>query len=460
MITSSKIPRKKIIIVIVLLIGISGLIYPVVISQNQTQNFEVEQVLLKLPQNRTMEALLYLPEGVGPFPVVYFGAGSGADPIQYSYYGEEFAKQGFLTLIHGPSRSSASFPSTIHWEIVHGKEFLFNRSLKEDIHILSQLKSRPDTNTDKIVVGGHSGGANAAYRVALEKSNVSGVIAIAGRFPPENVDKLKTNLLLATGRKDTLVPPEKLEDIALKVTGEQLDRNKIAGNFGDNNATKLFVSESSGHLTEAFDEKLIQESVNWALSSVGKDATSNANIETLSSRTVLLQFLSGMLMFIGTVWLSGIYTYRFDNNGSFRFLIPVIVFVIFYIVLLSTISRQFIQLEPAIYQWFQYMLIGVIATIIGIVIIKLSGNIQNLGKYKEFTLDMFFFLSAGALFILVSTQFVIFQLVTSVVLGSLMFLFLAGISLILLKIGMDLKQRIIFNILAVAFLLPVLVPPY
>ncbi len=455
----SNISRKQIIAVFILLAGLSGLIYPILADQNQAHNFKSEQVLFELSQNRTMEGLLYIPDSEGPFPVVYFGAGSGADPIQYSHYGDDFARQGFLTLIHGPSRSSTSFPSKVHWEIVHGDEFLFNRSLREDINVLSQLESRHDTDSDRIVVGGHSGGANGAYRIALEKPDVSGVIAIAGRFPPENIDELETNLLLATGGKDTLVPPEKLEDIAFNVTGKHLNRNEVAGDFKDNNATKIFVSESSGHLTEAFDDKLIEESVRWALYSAGNDASGNINIETKSSRTVLLQFLSGIVMFMGAVWLSGSYSYKFNNKRLFRFLIPVIVFVIFYIVLLSTISRQFIQLEPAGCQWFQYLLIGVIASTIGVAATKLSNVFKTLNK-KEFAFDLFFLLITCVSFVLISTQFVIFQLVTSVVLGSLLFLFLSFISLLLWKSGMDLRQRLIFNILAVVWLLPVLVPPY
>jgi hypothetical protein len=39
-------------------------------------------------------------------------------------------------------------------------------------------------------------------------------------------------------------------------------------------------------------------------------------------------------------------------------------------------------------------------------------------------------------------------------------MFLSFISLLLWKSGTDLRQRLIFNILAVTWLLPVLVPPY
>ncbi len=451
-----QISKKKIAILVVLILGISIWGYPILSDIGSSEDFEVNKVLFEVSENKSMEALLYIPEGEGPFPLVYFGAGSGADPVQYSYYGKSFAENGFLTFIHGPTKESTSFPSKVHWEIRNDKSLLFNRSLEEDLEVISQLKERPDVDINRIIVAGHSGGANSAYRVAVEEKDVTAVIAIAGRYPPDDVDKIDTNLLLATGKKDSLVPQEKLEEIAYDVTGKNISDGEVSGNFEDDNATKIFVSESSGHLTEANDEDLIEESVEWALSSVGEERS--VEIETKSYTTMLIQLFSGLAALFCFLLL--IEYSECALLEKYEFIIPLCAFSILFLILYSTVSAQFIQLGPVGYRWFQYLLIGIVGSISGISVHTFAERYQLEGEYKELGFDLIFLLGNGAIFILVSTQFVIFQLVTSVVLGSLLFMFLFVISLVLLKTDGDLRQRLCFDMLALIWLLPVLVPPY
>ncbi len=458
MLKISEISKKHMIIIVVIILGISGWIYPFTSDMDGSGGFEEKNIIIKVSEDKVKGGLLYKPEGEGPFPLVYFGAGSGADPVQYSYYGESFAKNGFITFIHGPTRRAADFPSKIHWEIRNDRDFLFERNLKEDLEVISQLKKRKDVDSNRIIVAGHSGGANSAYRIAIEEKDISSVIAIAGRFPPDDIDELDTNLLLATGKEDSIVPPETLKEIAYNVTGKKLVSGEVSGSFEQNNATKIYVSESSGHLTEAIDEKLIEESVEWAAASVGEDVTTE--IDTKSFKTMTIQLISGLTVLIGVLLLAGGLRERFDLLDRYELFIPISAFIILFLVLITTVSMQFINLDPVGYRWLHYLLIVMIGILTSFSFYKLSKKYRFERKYKMLTFDLSFFLLTGSIFILVSTQLVLFQLVTIVVLGCLLMLSLMGISLVMLKTGMNLRQRLVFDLLAATWLLPVLVPVY
>lgn len=213
---------------------------------NSTADFEVEHLLLSTGENRSMQATLYVPDGVGQSPAILFGAGSGADPALYTNWGEIFAQHGFVVLMVGPGkqRSDGGIPE---WEIINDRETLLENQKEQFLLLLDYLKGLPEVDPERIIVGGHSGGANTAYRLAFER-DVSGVIAVAGRFPPENSQFLQNNLLLATGSHDIIVPPDKIREVELQLTGRNMEEGVLYGSFDNNTAKKIFISDGSGHL--------------------------------------------------------------------------------------------------------------------------------------------------------------------------------------------------------------------
>jgi dienelactone hydrolase len=158
------------------------------------------------------------------------GAGSGTAPALYTNYGAALATNGFAVLIAGQTRElEAERP--IRWETRRGRSNVFEYASDNYANWVSYLEAHPRVDEDRLVLAGHSGGATSAYRVAYHRPDVDGVVAIAGRSPPERDEPFPTNLLLATGSVDSLVPSAKLTTVSLRLTGTALGPGERFGSF-------------------------------------------------------------------------------------------------------------------------------------------------------------------------------------------------------------------------------------
>ena len=75
MLKFSGISKKHMIIIVVMILGISGWVYPFISDMEGSGGFEEKNIIIKVSENKVMNGLLYKPEGEGPFPLVYFGPG-------------------------------------------------------------------------------------------------------------------------------------------------------------------------------------------------------------------------------------------------------------------------------------------------------------------------------------------------------------------------------------------------
>ncbi len=87
------------------------------------------------------------------------------------------------------------------------------------------------------------------------------------------------NFLLAVGKNDELVNPLAAQSAISNITtgiadGEKLQFDTTAGDFGSYSARRIFLGPSN-HVFEAIDHRIIEESVNWMLLSLGAGATAN-----------------------------------------------------------------------------------------------------------------------------------------------------------------------------------------
>ncbi len=401
--------RKQSILSFLMLAGLIGWLGPTLYDMNPAADFEVEHLLLSTGQDRCMLTTLYVPEGEGQSPAILFGAGSGADPAMYTNWGEIFAQHGFVVLMVGPGnqRSDGGMPE---WEIINDREILLENQEEQFLLLLDYLKGLPEVDSQRIIVGGHSGGANTAYRLAFER-DVSGVIAVAGRFPPENSGFLESNLLLAIGSHDTIVPPDKIREVGLQLTGRYMEDGVLYGSFDNNTAKKIFISDGSGHLGESFDEDIIKECLNFALRSVGKSQT-NGPINVISLNSVLFCLMAGLLFLISYIALSNEYVKLRLHDNKFKNIIPGIYFILFYLVLSTTISQYLRFLGPVDYRIQQYLIIAAITIVVGIALSRIAEK-PGLSRRISLILDLILIGISTALFTLIYAQFVQFQLVYS-----------------------------------------------
>lgn len=448
-------------LLVVTVIGAAGWVGPFVQTPNAGgSGYTVEHVSVRA-DDRVTTATLYLPEGDEQVPGVVFGAGSGTAPALYTNYGAALATNGFAVLVAGQTRElEAGRP--IYWEMRRDTSDIFESAADDYANWAAYLASHPRVDEDRLVFGRHSGGANSAYRVAYQRPEVDGVVAIAGRFPPETDDPFPTNLLLATGSEDSLVPPSKLANVSAELTGTALKPGQQVGSFADGTATRVTVAEGATHLSESDNPELVRETTDWALRSVGESPPATLGITVQSIGSVLTQFLFGLVGVLAATALAkrGL-TGRLDDRQRRDGLVALAWLVGFAVVLHTTVSQRIYHVGPTPEQTVKYVLLGGLVLGIGLLLDR-AASARSWGDSRSVStlLDLgFLFVPAGA-FVLVSTQFVTFQLVTTVVLSSVVLAVLAGVLAELAVLKVERRIRWSAVGIAVLWLLPAVVPPY
>lgn len=441
--------KAKIMIIVLIIIGLIGWLVPEIIKSYQAQNtFKVKNIKLSYPGDIVDEVTLFIPNGNGPFPAIVFGAGSGSDKSLYSNIARGFANEGFVTLVR-----SKAYGRKMEKPWVDGRD--------DFINAIDYLKSLEIVNKNKVLVGGHSGSANVSYWVGDKlPDEIEGIIAIAGRWPPENNNYINTNIFFATGKMDALVPPSKIKEVAYKLTGKDLKENVLYGDFEQNNAIKIFISERANHLTEAWDIDLINEAVRWSSLCVESQYRGVNNLEDISVKKIALSFVSGMLFMIGIILLFQQIIMKNNTSKLVEFFSAMIYFLIFYFVWSSTISRYFFGFGPYAYRWANYLLVFGIIIIFGVLMLSLIKKFNR----DSIIFDLVFILLSVFSFILISSLFVFipsFYYGGSLILVKIIIVSVPIIALAILfkKLKLTLLQRLLFSGLSLVWLLPLVLPP-
>lgn len=447
-------------LVIVVAIAGAGWVYPLVVSPDPGgEDVEVTRVFVR-DANRITEAALYLPAEQRTVPGIVFGAGSGSEPALYSGYGEAFARNGFAVLVPGPTYELEP-ERPIPWMIVRDDEEIWDRGTENYLHWIEYLQAHPRVDETRLVIGGHSGGANGAYRAAYERPDVDGLVAIAGRFPPERSDPLRTNILLATGSDDTLVPPSKVVAVSRELTSREVSPGEFVGSFEDGTALEVFVAPGETHLSESSSPALIRKTTEFALRSVGTAPSGAISTSTRPVDTILLQFGAGHVFVIGLTALvlrklSG--HPRADYATYLGTLFPVVGFAI---VVTPTISRHVYHLWPLPSQLPKYAVIAGVLVLVGWLLHRVLGALPGWdSRVAAITSDVGFLALAVVSALLVSTQFVTFQLVTTVVLSAVFLGLLVPFSVLFAVFEIERVPRWVCLGCFLLVFYPELVPPY
>jgi dienelactone hydrolase len=447
-------------LVVVALVGVAGWAAPFVQSPNAgSRDYTVERVYVRA-DDRITTATLYLPDGEEQVPGVVFGAGSGTAPALYTNYGAALAGNGFAVLIAGQTRElEAGKP--IRWETRRETSTLFEVAKDDYTNWVDYLRSHPRVDERRLVLAGHSGGANSAYRVAYERPDVDGVVAIAGRFPPERDEAFPTNLLLATGSADSLVPPGTLRNVSTELLGTPLQSGEQVGRFTDGTAARLVVAEGETHLSETDSPELVRETTVWALRSVGESPPSSLGISVRSIGSVLYQFLFGLVgLLAGTVVTERVVKSRLDGPRPDA-VVAALWLASFTAVLHTTVSRRVYHFGPMPEQTTKYLLLGGLLLGVGAGLDRVAATTSRADTPLGSSLvDVGFLTVPTGAFVVLSTRFVTFQLVTTVVLSTVALVVL-GVSLgVLAASGVQRRVRWVAIGLSMLWLLPAIVPPY
>ncbi|WP_158599378.1 dienelactone hydrolase family protein [Halobellus sp. Atlit-38R] len=445
----------------VTLIGSIGWATPFVLwSDAGDSGYTVEQVYVRA-DDRITTATLYLPDGNERVPGVVFGAGSGTAPALYTNYGTALAMNGFAVLIAGQTRElEADRP--IHWEIRRERSVLFERATRDYTNWVSYLGSHSRVEEGRLVLAGHSGGANSAYRVAYEQPDVDGVVAIAGRFPPARAEPFPTNLLLATGSEDSLVPPSTLTNVSVELTGTAVHPGERTGAFENGTATRVVVAEGATHLSESDNPRLVHATTDWALRSVGKSPPSNLGVRVRSIGSVLYQFLFGLVgVLTGTALTKQVVASQFDEQWRRETTVSFVWLAGFATVLHTTLSQRVYHLGPAPTQLTKYVLLATLLLVVGVALDRTASltSWSNTSVGSSLFDLAFLFVPAG-MFVVVSTQFVTFQLVTTIVLSSVALAVLTVFLGELAVLNVQRRSRWAAIGTAVLWVVPAIVPPY
>ncbi len=426
----------------IIIIGLLGWLLPAQLNDTEVRDYRVKEVKLEYPEDIVDQVSIYKPNGQGPWPAIIFGAGAGADRALYKNWAEGFVSQGFVVLLR-----SSSYGRKEEKPWIDARDDIINA--------FNHLKTLDYVDQNKMLIGGHSASANLAYWVAHKiPEDIKGIVAIAGRFPPKDKGKLKTEIFLGTGERDDLVPPEKIYEVAGVLTGQNYQ------NDNSDNIT-IYISEGSNHLLESWDNQLIREAVKWSAGTVGNQYEPDFTLEKISIKYLSIKLLSALIFFIGAVYLIQKYLYkRYSKNIFINIMTAVLYFCLFYLVWSTTISKYLFYFGPFNYKWLKYLIITLIVMSIGLIF---SYLFRNKGKVRYWG-DLLFIISSLALTIIIFSFLVYlppFSYGGSIIFFKVLIILLPIIILgyILKRMHLLFYQRIIFYSLSFVWLLTAVLPP-
>src|SRR5207245_4812838 len=177
--------------------------------------------------DETVQAMLYAPEGKGPFPGII---------VIHEYWGlndwvkeqaSKLADQGYVALAIDLYRGKvATTPDEAH-EIMRGVP---EDRAKRDLHAAFQyLQSQPDVKKDRIGAIGWCMGGGYSLDVALQEPTLAADVINYGHLAtdPEALKKINAPILGLFGAQDRGITPEDVKKFgaALDKMGKRIDVN-------------------------------------------------------------------------------------------------------------------------------------------------------------------------------------------------------------------------------------------
>ena len=166
-----------------------------------------------------LSALVFRPNGNGPFPAVFFNHGRSitlnerkAKTSQASILGQVFAKRGYIFFAFFRRGEGLSFEKGIHIGELLDKEMetkgiesanrlqvqlLVTRELDDAVRAMTVLKTIPGVDASRVGVVGHSFGGSLALLFAARDSAIKATVDFAGGAGSWDNNSLLRNKLIA-----------------------------------------------------------------------------------------------------------------------------------------------------------------------------------------------------------------------------------------------------------------------
>ncbi len=158
-------------------------------SMDDREAIRVERLYLTTERDYEVPLLVAAPtESAGPLPAVICLHGTGEDKeALLAQYGETLARRGYLVAIpdirtFGEREDDYVFRAEV--EILEGRS-LWGLMIWDTLRIADYLRTRPDVDSDRLGLVGHSLGGHTAQAAASLDDGISATVASCGIFSYE-----------------------------------------------------------------------------------------------------------------------------------------------------------------------------------------------------------------------------------------------------------------------------------
>ncbi len=178
-------------------------------------------IKIQAPRQRTILAVYFIPEGVGPFPVVVILHGTMGLREIHVQLAQDYAESGFVAIAgswfggHYKYAGGKKPPvKTEHSDDIDWpdgpdiKVGTHQEAVEDVVALVDAARTLPSADPSRIGLYGHSRGSTAAIATAASGIDIQAVVAVAGY--PKNISfrKLEAPMLVLQGTDDKLVSPE------------------------------------------------------------------------------------------------------------------------------------------------------------------------------------------------------------------------------------------------------------
>jgi len=267
------ITRKRTLVIFIFLITfITGtvLIFTVPLSVKSSYGYTtqtVDGVNIYFNVFEPKEAYYQKNNGNNDKKAIIIGHGHMANKEILKGYAIELANAGFIAVVFDFRGHGQSLGELDRGEII------------EDVRAIKEyLNSRDDVDINNLGYIGYSMGGFPGNQIISEDTDFKCFIGIGTGLPsedyhPEYAIKASSNrslnILMIQARFDEAITVSRLKEgmaLRLDINPEDIDVNKLYGNFQDGNASMIFLDDNTNHLLLAWDQDFIREARNWVIS--------------------------------------------------------------------------------------------------------------------------------------------------------------------------------------------------
>ncbi|MCP2731724.1 alpha/beta hydrolase [Limnofasciculus baicalensis] len=227
---------------------------------------EAESVAIHLDSERDLMSRIYIPKNSPvPYPVMFLCHGVNASKAVMEPLAVELARHGIAAIAFDFGGFGESYPINSNNKSM---EKLEASTIEDARAILAFVRSHPDRfDVEHIGIIGHSLGGTTALQLAQIEPQLQSaiVLSMSGFATPTT----PANLLLGVGLYEQLNPPKDLRQMLQQATNGCAHPGSICGDFSNNTARQLVISDTADHFTAPYDSQLMREVVNWAQKSLG-----------------------------------------------------------------------------------------------------------------------------------------------------------------------------------------------